>query len=742
VSRRTARAIATAIVVFSIASVIASIPIALASHDRIQPGQIVVIGDRSSPRTQEILEQVRAERAAGDPLTETTGGFSFWTGVVILALLGWLGVGALIVWRQPRNWAGWLFLITGTPLPLLTIAQQLLILGTKVDPGSVPLMDLWAFVGEYGIYPSALLPLLFLLYPDGHPPSRRWRWAAVGLIGGASFSVLGFLFRPGPFNAFLGDGLLYVNPLGIDAFAGLGTAMITIGAIVGLLSAFSTVIAVRQRFKRSRGEERQQMRWLAYVASLAGGFFALQWLLGFVAELFSPDANAPVFEVLFALTAFTIVLGVPAAYLVAIFRHGLWDLDVVVKKTVQYGVLLIGLLGAVALLLVAAPVILVGGDGTLPSGVVPGFVAGIVVALAIAVLRAPARRLANRVVYGGRATPYEVLSEFTGRVGETYSTEDILPRMAQLLGEATGARVARVWLRVGTVFRAEATWPGDAPPAGDVPSGERLASFGDDHAFEVRHQGELLGALTVTEAPDDPITPAKERLARDMASQAGLVLRNVRLIEELRDSRRRIVAAQDERAKKLERNIHDGAQQQLVALAVQLRLADSLIERDASKAHDLLADLQGRTSQTLEDLRDLARGIYPPLLADQGLPAAIEAQARRSPVSVTVDPDGVGRYDQDVEAAIYFACLEALNNVAKYADASSARIRLWQEDGQLGFEVSDDGRGFDVTSARSGSGLQGISDRIEAVGGSVRVASSPGSGTRLSGWIPIDGSGT
>jgi signal transduction histidine kinase len=742
VSRRTARAIATAIVVFSIASVIASIPIALASHDRIQPGQIVVIGDRSSPRTQEILEQVRAERAAGDPLTETTGGFSFWTGVVILALLGWLGVGALIVWRQPRNWAGWLFLITGTPLPLLTIAQQLLILGTKVDPGSVPLMDLWAFVGEYGIYPIALLPLLFLLYPDGHPPSRRWRWAAVGLIGGASFSVLGFLFRPGPFNAFLGDGLLYVNPLGIDAFAGLGTAMITIGAIVGLLSAFSTVIAVRQRFKRSRGEERQQMRWLAYVASLAGGFFALQWLLGFVAELFSPDANAPVFEVLFALTAFTIVLGVPAAYLVAIFRHGLWDLDVVVKKTVQYGVLLIGLLGAVALLLVAAPVILVGGDGTLPSGVVPGFVAGIVVALAIAVLRAPARRLANRVVYGGRATPYEVLSEFTGRVGETYSTEDVLPRMAQLLGEATGARVARVWLRVGTVFRAEATWPGDAPPAGDVPSGERLASFGDDHAFEVRHQGELLGALTVTEAPDDPITPAKERLARDMASQAGLVLRNVRLIEELRDSRRRIVAAQDERAKKLERNIHDGAQQQLVALAVQLRLADSLIERDASKAHDLLADLQGRTSQTLEDLRDLARGIYPPLLADQGLPAAIEAQARRSPVSVTVDPDGVGRYDQDVEAAIYFACLEALNNVAKYADASSARIRLWQEDGQLGFEVSDDGRGFDVTSARSGSGLQGISDRIEAVGGSVRVASSPGSGTRLSGWIPIDGSGT
>jgi signal transduction histidine kinase len=741
VSRRTARAIATAIVVFSIASVIASIPIALTSHDRIDPGQIVVIGDRSSPRTQEILEQVRAERAAGDPLTETTGGFSFWTGVVILALLGWLGVGALIVWRQPRNWAGWLFLITGTPLPLLTIAQQLLILGTKVDPGSVPLMDLWAFVGEYGIYPIALLPLLFLLYPDGHPPSRRWRWAAIGLIGGASFSVLGFLFRPGPFNAFLGDGLLYVNPLGIDAFAGVGTAMITIGAIVGLLSAFSTVIAVRQRFKRSRGEERQQMRWLAYVASVAGGFFALQWVLGFVAELFSPDANAPVFEVLFALTAFTIVLGVPAAYLVAIFRHGLWDLDVVVKKTVQYGVLLIGLLGAVALLLVAAPVILVGGDGTLPAGVAPGFVAGIVVALAIALLRAPARRLANRVVYGGRATPYEVLSEFTGRVGETYSTEDVLPRMAQLLGEATGARVARVWLRVGPVLRAEATWPDDAPPRGDLPSGEQLPSFGDDHAFEVRHQGELLGALSVTESPDDPITPEKERLARDMASQAGLVLRNVRLIEELRDSRRRIVAAQDERAKKLERNIHDGAQQQLVALSVQLRLAEGIVERDPAKTKELLGDLQRRTTDTLEDLRDLARGIYPPLLADKGLPSALEAQARKSPLPVRLDPDGVGRYEQDVESAVYFCCLEALNNVAKYAHASSVTIRLSHDDGELRFEVVDDGRGFDPGSTGYGTGLQGMADRLDAIGGHLQVRSAPGAGTVVVGRIALDGRG-
>jgi signal transduction histidine kinase len=211
----------------------------------------------------------------------------------------------------------------------------------------------------------------------------------------------------------------------------------------------------------------------------------------------------------------------------------------------------------------------------------------------------------------------------------------------------------------------------------------------------------------------------------------------VRLIEDLRESRRRIVAAQDERAKKLERDIHDGAQQQLVSLAVKLRLADSFVDRDPARAHALLAELQTQATGTLEDLRDLARGIYPPLLADQGLPAALESQARRSPVPVRIDPDGVGRYGQDVETAIYFACLEALNNVAKYADASSVRIALSEDGDAIRFEVHDDGRGFDPASTARGTGLQGIVDRVAAVGGRVDVTSRPGQGTSVVGWVPV-----
>jgi signal transduction histidine kinase len=271
-----------------------------------------------------------------------------------------------------------------------------------------------------------------------------------------------------------------------------------------------------------------------------------------------------------------------------------------------------------------------------------------------------------------------------------------------------------------------ATWPDDADP-------ERL----DDHRVEVRHQGDLLGALSVAMPASDPMDPAKEKLIANLAAQAGLVLRNVRLVEDLRGSRRRLVAAQDDERRRLERNIHDGAQQQLVALAVKARLARQLTERDLVQAADVLIQIEAETQQALEDLRDLVRGIYPPLLADKGLPAALEAQARKSPVPVVVEADSVGRFPRSVEAAAYFSVLEALQNVAKYADASSVRIVLDQDDRLLRFVVRDDGRGFDPASIGYGTGLQGIADRLAALYGEMTIESAPGVGTSVRGSIPI-----
>ena len=500
-SPRLARGIAVGIVALSVACVIASIPVGLAAREQVGPGEIVIVGDPTAPRMQETLTELQRERRQGGALEASSGQYNPGFAVLLVLLFLWLAVGLLVVWRQPRNWAGWIFLITGAPFPLLTLAQALVVYGVKAEPGSVPLVGLWATLGEYALYPIALIPLLFLLYPDGHPPSRRWRWAVRGLVGGTAIAILGFLFRPGPLNNWIEDGVLYENPFGIDVLAGIAPAIIAAGTVIALTSALSTVVAVRQRFKRSAGEERQQMRWIAFVASIAGTCFVLQWVVGLAGELLFRDADAPIFELFFALTAFTLVIGVPAAYLVAIFRHGLWDLDVVMKKTLQYGIVLVGLMAGVGLVVLVVPVLFVGISGD----IAPAVAIGAVLAAVFLLVRTRAQRLANRLVYGKRSTPYEVLSEFGERVGETYSLDDVLPRMATLLGEATGAKAARVWLRIGDEMRQEGVWPEGAPAASDVPVRDDVPVFGEDAAFEVRHQGELLGALTVTVAPDDPM---------------------------------------------------------------------------------------------------------------------------------------------------------------------------------------------------------------------------------------------
>jgi signal transduction histidine kinase len=736
---RRARAISVSVFIVSLVAIALSIPISLAARERIEPGQIVVIGDRHAPRTTQLLEEVRAEAAAGDPLETTTGQYNPAFTIVVVLLLCWILVGVTIVWRQPANWAGWLFIITGAPLPLLTLSQALVVYGAKADPGSVPFLGLWGLFGEFALYPIALLPLLFLLYPDGHPPSPRWRWAIVGLVGGTVAACLAFLVRPGPFNNWIEDGILFVNPLGVDALEGFSAVVLPIATVIALVSAVSTVVAVRQRFKRSSGEARQQMRWIAFVASLAGVFFVSMWIIGLGAELIGPDPeagdDAPIFEILFGLTALTLVIGVPVAYLVAIFRYRLYDLDLVIKKTVRY-VVLLGAFVLVGLLLVAAIPALVFGVGSGPD-VVPVLVVAIALTAALTWIRPRAARLADRLVYGKRATPYEVLSEFSDRVGETYSTEDVLPRMAQLVAQATGAERVDVWIVSAGSMRAEASFPEGSSPSSRRVVDDVVAPVGDEHVAEVRHQGALLGAITLAPAADDPMNPAKEALVRDLAAQAGLVLRNVRLIDELRASRQRLVAAQDEERRKLERNIHDGVQQQLVALTVQLRLAEQMIERDAAKAREIVIGLQARSNEALEDLRDLARGIYPPLLADRGLAEALQAQARKAPISVVVEADRLGRYPQAVESALYFSCLEALNNVAKYADATRVVISLEQRDRSLHVTVHDDGRGFDAAATSYGTGLQGMADRIDAIGGTLAIDSAPGEGTTVSGTIPL-----
>jgi signal transduction histidine kinase len=306
------------------------------------------------------------------------------------------------------------------------------------------------------------------------------------------------------------------------------------------------------------------------------------------------------------------------------------------------------------------------------------------------------------------------------------------------LADGRDRRRPRHGLAAGRRSAASRGLFGRRPAAGPLPvDGHELAGLPDaDLNAPVVHQGELLGAISVRMPKGEPLRPAGQQLVADMASQAGLVLANAGLIEDLRASRQRMVAAQDEARRRLERNTHDGAQQDLVALAIKLQLAETTVE-DVTQARQAFGKLRADAAGALENLRDLARGIYPPLLADRGLAAALNAQASKSTLPVAVEADGIGRFGQDTEAAVYFCCLEALQNTAKYAHASQARICLQARDGALWLTVSDDGAGYDARHTPMGSGLRNMADRLAALGGRLEIQSAPGRGTIIAAHLPI-----
>jgi signal transduction histidine kinase len=264
---------------------------------------------------------------------------------------------------------------------------------------------------------------------------------------------------------------------------------------------------------------------------------------------------------------------------------------------------------------------------------------------------------------------------------------------------------------------------------------------GADLSVPAVHQGGLLGAISIRMPRAEPLRPAGEHLVTDLASQAGLVLANAGLIEDLRSSRQRLVTAQDEARRRLERNIHDGAQQDLVALTIKLGLAEVTLDEDTAETRQILQQLRADAAGALDNIRDLARGIYPPLLADLGLVAALSAQAGKFAFPVTVEADGIGRSSQDAEAAVYFCCLEALQNTSKYANATEACVTLQAQNGSLRFITSDDGAGYDSRHTSMGSGLRNMADRLAALGGELDIRSAPGSGTTVTGRLPFPAPG-
>jgi signal transduction histidine kinase len=589
----------------------------------------------------------------------------------------------------------------------------------------------------------ALLPAIafhgLLALPDGRPGATgRRRAVAAGYVVGIG--------------------------VGLALLAERDTLVVWPLVILWLLALVFGMLGANARYRRATAIDRRRMQWVGW--ALAVGAAAICVLVTIQLLTDWPDPLAPV---ALALTGL-----VPVALAAGTMTTAVAKVDRLLTHT-------IALMGLTALV-VGAYVLVVLGLGRAPRG---GERTLLLLSMGAAVVAAlvyePAKRwltdAGNRLVYGERVAPDEALRTWGQRLTRSIPFDELLLQLCESLRKSMTLQSAQVWTGIDGHYELTASVPhrtGEPPllvGEKELPVVARAGVVGgtwldiwlpgltgaagtSTRVGPCAHAGQLLGLIVCTRPKGaEPFTEEDDSVIGELARQVGLALHNVELDtalkasmdelqranEELRASRTRIVAAGDSERRKLERNLHDGAQQHLVALAVKLRLAKDAIEDGEPDAADLVEEIRTDLQDAIAELRALAHGIFPPLLVSGGLAEALPAAAARSALPTTVEVAGVGRLQPDTEAAIYFCCLEAMQNAGKHAgDGATVRLRLWQTDEELHFEVSDDGQGFDPAVATTGHGFVNMSDRIGAIDGSLTVTSAPGEGTKIEGRVPVE----
>jgi signal transduction histidine kinase len=650
-------------------------------------------------------------------------GHLFWTGVVVLpayVVAVWLvrlrpdhpqarrllliaassavGVGleSVVNGAYPQSWhSGWLWAVN--------LAHQYTYLLAAVASGA-----------------------LLASYPDG-VLDRRWqRWVVRSMWWMLALPTLLLVTRPNlVISPYLFDSppqSPVASPFAVAWLAPIGwpLQLLFVSYAVPLLGMLVLLI----RYGQAGRQQRRQMRLLVY--SMAAAIPGV--LAGVAMTVLGVPDDSYWFQLL-GLLFLPTALMIPISIVVGVLRYQLFDIDLVVRRSVVYGVLTTGIV-TVYIGLAAAPGLALGDQIPVQLAVILTVLA----AVAFQPLRRRLEALADRLVFGERINRYQLLTSFGATLEQTADLADLLPRLARTVQRGLGA----TWVRVSLRGEQADSWLAEPQGVAGAPVGTV------EITEELRHADEVVGRIECGPS-DGGYDQADRELLATLSGQAATAIANVRLaahlseqVAELARSRARIVAAQETERRRIERDIHDGVQQEIVALIAKLRLARNRLGRGETPDM-LLAELQADAGELLADLRELAHGIHPPVLSDGGLVAAVEARAGRLPLDVTVRADEAlrsRRLDADVEAAAYFVICEALTNVIKHASAERALVQMSALNGELSLLVHDDGTGLS-TSNGNGQGLTNLRDRVEAVGGHLRVDGRPGEGTSVSAELPV-----
>jgi signal transduction histidine kinase len=573
-------------------------------------------------------------------------------------------------------------------------------------PGSVPGGRAAAWSDGWTWLPTIVLPvgLLLLLVPDGRLLSARWRVALVAVVAGTALASFGL---SGTATFDVGGGPID-NPLALDeSTSGVAIALGVAVLVTGLFASFACFLV---RYRRSQGDERQQLRWVGLSLCVAFGLGAV----GMVSWVVFPYAY-----VLYALA----LLALPTGTAVAVLRYRLYEIDLVVNRAVVYGALTVCVVSAYVLVVGLVGRALSGASDVLLSLAVTG-----VVAVGFQPARERVQRFVNRLMYGERDDPYAALARLGRRLETSLEPDAVLPTVVEAIGHT---------LRLGyvAITLESSTAPDDATTVDAAVWGTTRA---DPIRLPLVHNGVEVGELSLEPRPGERLRETDRRLVADLAPQVAAAVYSVGLTEELQGARRRLVELREEERRRIRRDLHDGLGPALAGLTFTLDAVRNVAPSDLERADDLLASATDQVQTMIADVRRLIYGLRPPALDELGLVASLRGLASREGSRGTrVDfdaPDPMPPLEAAVEVATYRIVQEALTNVVRHARAGRCTVRLSLETDALLLEVTDDGCGF--SQRRIGVGLQAMRERAVELGGTCEVTSTAGVGTTVSARLP------